>query len=149
MRRGVEFVGALKELEPRHLRHPQVGDDQRNLPTFGLDAVEIFERRRRREVCDDLIVPAEPSGERVQQQFQGLRVIIDERDRWLGEHGGSLSEHDGAYGNRRPAAPVVTSHPAPDSTGSQPKLQGVRQAFAEAFVTRVRRLVVPLAARRL
>ena len=43
LRGGVDFVGALEELNSRHLWHPQIGDDQRNLPTFGLNAVEVFE----------------------------------------------------------------------------------------------------------
>ena len=73
-------MSALEELEARHFRHSKAGDDQRRLPIFRLNVVEIFESRGRREVRHDLIVPAEPRGQRAHQRGESLRFIIDEHD---------------------------------------------------------------------
>src|SRR4029453_17013277 len=77
------LADAGETVEPRHLRRPEIGDDERELLTARADLLEPRERRDRRGVDHDLIVASESPLEGPGHALQRLRIVIDHEDHWI------------------------------------------------------------------
>jgi hypothetical protein len=86
LRRRMDLVRATEELDPGHFGHPLVRNDERNLLGIGLDAFEVGKSGLRGEVRYDPVIPPEPSGQRIQERREGLRLIVHDHDDWFLQH---------------------------------------------------------------
>ena len=80
LRGGMNLMGATEKLDPLHLRHPLVGDHERDVFALRLQARELGERGAGRELWHDPVVVAIASSQRIAQLREGGGVVVDHED---------------------------------------------------------------------
>ena len=136
---GVDPVGPPQKLAPVHPGHPLIGHDQRDFLRGGLHPGQRVEARPSGEVRDDLVVPPEAPGERVEERAQGHGIVVEDHYRRSVRHPASWSQGGAARIGRAagrhqsdggaqhsigstwgeaPGHPCARSHPRPAVTSS-------------------------------
>ena len=83
----VEPVCVHQEVDPQHLGHPLIGDDQGDAFTLVLHARQIGQRDLRGKLRDDAVVGPVASHEGIEKGRECGGLVVDEHDDRSIEHG--------------------------------------------------------------